>query len=1177
MKKAILFALLLQFSVAFTQREMLLGELRGEAANNIWQGTELIWVKQTNTIPAFIKFRAGSEPAEAEFFSTIGQKFNLPSGYTFQLLNTETDAIGWQHKRYQLLVNNVPVQNGICNVHLLNGKVKKYNGYIFMGITPANATPAITETAGLTAALKSLNAESYKWQIPAEEAFIKHESGNAKATFYPVGKQVLFQVGDNASANFRQAWQYDIYVQEPVGRYYVYVDAQTGEVLSKISRICDANSNATAVTGYRSTQNITTNTDSAIYRLRETTRGQGINTYNMLAGSNYGAAVDFTDTDNYWNNTNATKDQYAADAHWGAEMTFDFYQSMGRNSIDNAGYPLNLYVHYRTNYVNAFWDGTRMTFGDGNFMYTPFTCLDITGHEITHGLTERSAALVYQGEAGALNESFSDIFGTCIEKYADPAHSNWTIGEDIGRVLRSMGNPNLNNLPDTYHGSFWYNGTADFGGVHTNSGVQNYWFYLLSNGGAGVNDIGNAFNITGIGIDKAKQIAWRNLVYYLTNSATYADARFYAIESAEDIYGTCSPEAIATTKAWYAVGVGNDVVFTTHAQFASVAVNACTTPVTVQFTNLSTGAGNYQWQFGDGAISTATNPQHTYTAYGTHTVTLIASGGACDVDTMVALGIISIIKPNAPTVSTTSVCGTAQITINAATTNPVIWYSSTGNVLSQTNPFITTISNTETFYAEELIAPCASDRAEVVAQLKPIPTASLNTVLPTCNGTNNGAANVDVSSGTPPYSYRWNLGQTSSNINGLRAGNYSVTVVDAEGCSAEAAETLTQPDAINIAVNISADTCGKNTGAIVPNASGGTATYNYFWGNGRKAPYANNLTAGTYTITVTDINNCSGTASINVPAIAGLTVQAMPVDVTCNGEKTGVANVDITSGTPPYLYNWSNGSTDASLIDLPAGNYDVTVTDANNCTAADNVVITQPTPIITTSAFGNITCFADNNGWATVTPTGGTGVYTYKWSNNETNWAVNNLEEDYYTVTVYDEHNCTATTQVHIQQPDELLFTATVVNPSAPTADGSVIVSPTGGTPPYEIIWANSTSGTNLRSGDYNFTVTDVNGCLANGSVYVAGATGVQEVQQSVTFNAYPNPVSTTLFVSINNSTDSYQLKVLNTLGQTMLDAGEVQGTSFTKINVLDIATGTYWVEIKSDLKTLYKEFVISR
>ena len=281
------------------------------------------------------------------------------------------------------------------------------------------------------------------------------ESGDANASFYPKGELAIVQVGDNSSTDFRLTWKFDVYAQEPMSRYYVFVDAQSGAIVKKESRICNANTNGTAVTVYRGSRAIVADSYNGAYRLKETTRGLGVHTYNLQKSTNYAGAVEFTDADNLWNNVNANLDQYAGDAHWGAEMTYDFYQSMGRNSIDNAGYALNLYVHYSTNYLNAFWDGTRMTFGDGSSGYTPLTSLDITGHEISHGLDEKTANLTFQDESGALNESFSDIFGTAVEWYADSTVGNWLIGEDIGSAFRSMSNPNSTGDPDTYHGTNW--------------------------------------------------------------------------------------------------------------------------------------------------------------------------------------------------------------------------------------------------------------------------------------------------------------------------------------------------------------------------------------------------------------------------------------------------------------------------------------------------------------------------------------------------------------------------------------------------------------------------------------------------------------------------------------------------------------------------------------------------
>ncbi len=629
------------------QSVLLPGKYSGSQAGNIWPGTDLIWQKQFNALPAFIEFHDGMEPEVSTFFTYLQKKFQLPAAITFQPISIESDDRNWRHVKYQMQVSGVPVFNGIFVLHIYNDRVKKYNGYVFTNIS-VPTVPTLDPSDALHYALAEIGAQEYKWQLPQEEQFLKKESGNEQATFYPKGELMILQIGNNSSSVFKLVWRFDVYAQQPMGRWYVYVDATNGEIVKKTSRICTANTNGTAVTAYRGNRSIVADSYNGSYRLRETTRGLGIRTYNMLKGTSYGNSVDFTDADNYWNNVNANKDQYAGDAHWGAEMTYDFYQSMGRNSIDNNGFALNLYVHYNTNYVNAFWDGTRMTFGDGNSSYNPLTSLDVTGHEISHGLDEHTANLDYQDEAGALNESFSDIFGTCVEWFADSTKGNWLMAEDLGNPFRSMSNPKAYGDPDTYHGTNWYNGTGDYGGVHTNSGVQNNWFYRLSMGGSGTNDLGNAFNVTGLGLNKAKQIAWRNMVYYLTNTADYADARFYAIQSANDIYGACSPEAISTTKAWYAVGVGADFSGGADAQFTLSSSSGCSAPFTVNFTNGSSNSNSYWWDFGDGTTSTVLNPTHTYTAFGNYTVRLVADGGICGTD--------SVVAPNAVSVQSTNPC-----------------------------------------------------------------------------------------------------------------------------------------------------------------------------------------------------------------------------------------------------------------------------------------------------------------------------------------------------------------------------------------------------------------------------------------------------------------------------------------------------------------------------------------
>jgi Zn-dependent metalloprotease len=648
MKKIFLFAIsiiLCSLSV-YSNNDFVAREYFGEQASMIVPGAEHIWVKQDNIIPSFIKFRPERGFAEEVFFMHISKIFHLPANYSFKYLKTEKDKLGYEHKRYQLMVNNVPVFSGIFLLHIKDGKVESYNGYLFNQVN-TTTTPSINETSALTHATNHIGASIYKWQMPIEEDFIKREQNNPEATFFPKGELIIIQKGnDNKSNEFRLCWKFDIYAHSPMSRHDVYVDAQTGEVIKETDKICHVDAAGTATTVYRGVRAITTDNTGTTYRLREAGRGNGIRTFNMLRGTTYGSAVDFTDADNNWNNVNPQLDQYAPDAHWAAEKTYDYFLTHGRSSIDGAGYLLNLYVHYDVNYVNAFWDGTRMTFGDGDATYDPLVSLDITGHEVTHGLTTNTSDLDYSYQSGALNESFSDIFGVAVEYYADIPGADWTIGEDIGGAFRSMSNPNAYGQPDTYLGTAWYTGTADNGGVHTNSGVQNYWYYLLINGGSGTNDVGDVYSVTGQGRTIASAIAWRNNVIYLTNTADFDDARFYAIQSANDLYGACTPQVIACTNAWYAVNVGNAFVAGVDAQFTNSNPVGCAVPFTVNFTNNSVNAGTYTWYFGDGATSTLANPTHVYTTLGVYTVKLVASGGSCGTDSITYTNLVNINPSN---------------------------------------------------------------------------------------------------------------------------------------------------------------------------------------------------------------------------------------------------------------------------------------------------------------------------------------------------------------------------------------------------------------------------------------------------------------------------------------------------------------------------------------------------
>ncbi len=510
------------------------------------------------------KFNTESSSSATIFFSEFKNIFGLSNSKDMSIIRVDQDNIGMKHYRFQQTYQHIPVEGAIFLLHEKEGKVISGNGNIIKNIS-LSVTPSISDNAAVDLAKKYTNASVYLWEDVGAEATIKQASNNPNATFVPKPELVIVDPSFSADASkYRLAWKMKIYSLVPVKGEMIYVDAASGAIIHTLSLIQETNVPGTAITKYSGTRTIVVDSlASNNFVLHEATRGigQGMVTYNVNKKVAYAGATDFVDTDNNWNNVNAQQDEAATDAHWGTEMTYDYYlQKHGRNSYNNQGGKLISYLHFSTNYVNAFWNGYWMTYGDGNgSTYKILTSLDVCGHEITHGVTQQTAALIYLNESGALNESFSDIMGTSIEFFAKPGTANWNIGEDFGVPFRSMASPKLYGQPDTYKGVNWYVGTGDYGGVHTNSGVQNKWYNLISAGGTGTNDLGDTYNVTAIGIDKGSQIAYRNLVYYITSTSQYADARQGSIFAAEDIFGSCSQEVYQTANAWYAVGVGDPI------------------------------------------------------------------------------------------------------------------------------------------------------------------------------------------------------------------------------------------------------------------------------------------------------------------------------------------------------------------------------------------------------------------------------------------------------------------------------------------------------------------------------------------------------------------------------------------------------------------------------------------
>lgn len=466
--------------------------------------------------------KASSEPA-----ATIVKDFVNKKG-DFAVQNVEKDGSS-QIVRLQQEVDGVPVFGSV-----VVGNVAKD------GTLKAVVNDAINVKGKPGLAKKATLSE--KKAIKLYQKVIKA----SKFEVAPKAELVIYPVKDDAVYAYKVTST--VLAGKEPSRWTYFIDANSGKVLNKFDQL--AHATGTTVLGTSATFNTTLS--GSTYYLQDTTRGKGVYTYDAKNRTSLPGTL-WADADNVFN---ATYDRAAVSAHVNAAKTYDFYKNTyGRNSYDNAGARLNSTVHYSTNYNNAFWDGTKMVYGDGDG--TTFVALsgalDVVAHELTHAVTEYTAGLVYQNESGAINEAVSDIMGTVAE-YTVGSNFDWLVGEDIytpgvsGDALRSMSNPAAYGDPDHY--SKRYTGTQDNGGVHINSGIINKAAYLLGNGGTFYN-----VSVTGIGVPKLGAIYYRALNVYLTPNSNFSSLRAAVVQSAKDLYGSTSAEATAAAKSFDAVGV----------------------------------------------------------------------------------------------------------------------------------------------------------------------------------------------------------------------------------------------------------------------------------------------------------------------------------------------------------------------------------------------------------------------------------------------------------------------------------------------------------------------------------------------------------------------------------------------------------------------------------------------
>jgi gliding motility-associated-like protein len=431
----------------------------------------------------------------------------------------------------------------------------------------------------------------------------------------------------------------------------------------------------------------------------------------------------------------------------------------------------------------------------------------------------------------------------------------------------------------------------------------------------------------------------------------------------------------------------------------------------------------------------------------------------------------------------------------------VLWDA---NAANQTTPTASNLSSGTYSVSVTDAAGCSASTNVTInepADLIVIP----NTVHPTCFTYCDGIAWLGVSGGTLPYTFDWRdgannpLNVNNDSLTNLCAGNYTLIFTDANGCSEVLNYTLVEPPQVTATTSVTDNTCNSSCdGTATVNVTVGAGPFTYLWTDpaAQTTPTASGLCAGNYTITVTDDDGCFNSYTVNItePVLLDVTLTASG-DVSCSGACNGFAQVSVAGGTPPYQYNWSNGSLSAVNSNLCAGLYSLTVTDANGCTDTLTVNILQPNTLTLGVTGTDNTCFQSCDGTANAAISGGVTPYTIQWDNPtfSTTAAVTNLCAGTFNVVVTDANGCSVNGSVLIDQPAILDFAVSTQNSNCGQNNGFICSSVIGGVPPYTYSWSNGATSAcnfNILAGCYTLTITDGNGCVKDSLICINDIAG---------------------------------------------------------------------------------------
>ena len=437
-----------------------------------------------------------------------------------------------------------------------------------------------------------------------------------------------------------------------------------------------------------------------------------------------------------------------------------------------------------------------------------------------------------------------------------------------------------------------------------------------------------------------------------------------------------------------------------------------------------------------------------------------------------------------------------------------------------------------------------------------------------CNGQDDGSLDLTVTNGTLPYTYLWNNQSTTEDINGLLPGTYSVIVTDDKGCTTTASATIGEPDVIQVTGVVQDVLCyGGNVGAINLTVTGGTSPYTYYWSDSSTTQNLTGLTAGVYSVVVTDFNGCGMQWVAEVEEPNQISGSYQSSDAICEAAN-GTVYVGINGGTLPYSFSWSNGATTQNLNNVIAGSYELTVTDDNGCTFILQTEVTSYSNLDVSISSTDLLCYGRNTGTATVIVNRGNGPYVYDWSNGANTPTLSGLGTGLYTAIVIDHFGCRDTLQVQIISPDKLeiglsspdLGSGYNVNPYG-AENGSITSEVFGGTSPYSYSWSTGDTTKNLTglsAGSYTLTVTDENNCLASEIIIL-----IQPMTLEMPQGISPNGDGNNDYFVIRGL-DAYrvnEIKIFNRWGNIVYQKNNYENTWNGQSNNGDeLPDGTYFV-----------------